>query len=165
MKLILWLAYLPLDILSSLASYLLAPFIVLLSESTARRYFRWFLTPDNPITGDESHERRWAGKPVYLKKIAWLWRNKAYGFSKSVIGADTKLPAKVWGNPEVTDKGPVEGIAVWWTVDGYWQFYYIKKMPWRKVLRMNLGWKLWGDGTRSTDGMYVFTINPVKSFD
>ena len=162
MQILRWLLYLPLDILSAVAAYVVAPVVAAVPEATAQRYFWWFLTPDNPITGDAGHERRWAGKPVYFKKVAWLWRNKAYGFSKSVIGAKTLRPVSVYGDPETTDTGPHEGWAVWRTPDGYWQFYYIKKMPWGKVLRINLGWKLWGHSLTETSGMYVFTINPFK---
>lgn len=165
MKLLLWLAFTPLAILADLIAFPVVPLVALVPEPLAKKYLSWFLTPDNPMTGDESHERRWAGHHWYPKTVAWLWRNRAYGFAKSVLGAKTLKPVEVFGDPETTDKGPHEGWAYWKTPDGYWQFYFIKKMPWDKVLRVNLGWKLWNEVLKPTSGMHVCTINPFKGYD
>jgi len=164
-KILLWLALLIPTLVVELAAFPFAPLIALLDEATAKKRFSWFLTPDNPMTGDAGHEARWAGKPIYFKKVAWLWRNRAYGFSHlPLVRARSLGPVTVNGNPAVSNRPFVEGLVIRTTAEGYWQFYYVKQTTRARCLRVNLGWKLWGSPMSATFGMYVFAVNPLMGF-
>jgi hypothetical protein len=117
------------------------------------------VTPDNPITGDEGHEARWAGRSEYMKKVAWLWRNRAFGFAAGVLKATTIGPVLTTGSPAVSNRPLVEGVVLRETPEGYWQWYCVRKMPWGKCLRVNLGWKLWDHPSKSTFGQYVCAVS------
>ena len=161
MKIITWLMLLLPNLLMDLLAFPLAPFIAALDEQTAKEFFSWFLTPDNPMTGDGGHEARWAGKPIYVKKVAWLWRNRAYGFGVRVLGARSAGPVQVKGNPHVSNRPLLEGLVLRSTPEGYWQLYYVKSTLRGKCLRVNLGWKLWGNPGEPIFGQYVFSVNPL----
>jgi len=161
----------PLSLLADLIAYPAALIIAAWPEDDLVRW-SWFLTPDNPATGDEAHEARWRGRPRYFQKVAWLWRNKAYGFSKTVLGARTNGPVTLWSStdrPVGNKAGRVEGLEIRTTPEGYWQLYYIKRVPWgrSKCLRVNLGWKIWNNelNAHPTFGMLVFTVNPFRTFE
>ena len=158
MKVILWLALLIPNILVDLLAFPLAPLIALFDESTAHKWFSWFLTPDNPMTGDVGHELRWIGKPTYIKKVGWLWGNGAYGFTSTVLRARSNGPVTIQGNPKIGNRPFVPGLVIRTTPEGYWQFYYIKRTIKDRCLRINLGWKLWGP---DQPWMYVCSINPL----
>lgn len=52
-------------------------------------WLRWFQTPDNPACGDRQfHDTQmsWTSSK-YLWTVFWQWRNPAYGFDASVLGA------------------------------------------------------------------------------
>ena len=160
-KKVLWALLLVPNIVVDLAAFPLAPLLALLDERTADDLFSWFLTPDNPMTGDAGHEARWLGKSVYLKKVTWLWRNRAYGFSSTVLRARSNGPITVVGNPAVSNRPIVEGSVLRTTPEGYWQFYFVKRTFKGRCLRINLGWKLWGTpGDGPLFGQYVFSANP-----
>lgn|SRR3990167_3623577 len=167
MKIALWIVLLIPYILAHLLAYPLAPIIALLDEQTAKELFWWFLTPDNPMTGDAGHELRWAGKPVYFKKVAWLWRNRAYGFMvNSLMRAKSGGMILTQGNPEVRNSPTlIEGTVIRYTPNGYWQFYLVKRSFKNKCLRVNLGWKLWDAMDRPLFGQYVFSVNPLMGIN
>src|SRR3990167_9575509 len=161
MKVILWLVLLIPNIIVDLLAFPLAPLIALFDESTAHKWFSWFLTPDNPMAGDAGHELRWIGKPTYIKKVAWLCRNRAYGFSSTVLRARSNGPVTVRGNPLVSNRPFVPGLVIRTTPEGYWQFYFVRRTFEGRCLRVNLGWKLWGTpGDGPLFGQYVFSANP-----
>src|SRR3990167_6263045 len=138
-KKVLWALLLVPNIVIDLAAFLLAPLIALLDARTADDLFSWFLTPDNPVTGDAGHEARWLGRSAYLKKVAWLWRNRAYGFSSTVLRARSNGPVVIKGDPAVSNRPIVEGGVTRATPEGYWQFYFVKRTFRGRCLRVNLG--------------------------
>lgn len=146
-----WLVCLPVDWFMSLIVFPLAPIVVALDCVPA-----WMMTPDNPIDGDEGHVARWAGKSKYMQHVAWLWRNKAYGFTALNADGITEYDVATYGNPKIGNNPFVPGWCLR-TVDGYWHLYVI--LPYgKRFVRINLGWKLWGG---ANFGQYVSTINPL----
>jgi hypothetical protein len=167
MKITRWLMLAPLDFfMSNVLAYLVAPFVACFSDAAARRLFPSFVTPDNPVTGDAGHEARWVGYPSYMKKVAWLWRNRAYGFSASVLKAQTAGPVAIEGSARVSNRPLYEGRVLRWTPEGYWQWYYVRRNPLypKRCIRINLGWKLWDAPGHSMFGQYVLSINPVSGY-
>ena len=160
-KFLLWVLLLVPNFLMELLAFPLAPFIAALDEPTAKKHFPSFLTPDNPMTGDAGHEARWVGKPVYVKKVAWLWRNRTYGFSHE-IRARSRGPVEVTGNPAVSNRPFFPGLVIRTTPEGYWQLYFVKRTLKGRCLRVNLGWKIWTDPLRNPHfGQYVVSFNPL----
>jgi len=145
-----WFLYVLPSFVVDLAAILLAPFVVALDCVP-----RWMMTPDNPIDGDAGHLERWAGKPAYLRRVAWLWRNKAYGFRAFNARGVNYFDVRDRGTPNVSDKPFVPGWVLR-TAGGYWQLYAI--VPYgKRYARINLGWKLWPG---PNFGQFVATINP-----
>ena len=160
-----WLALLiPHLIVTLPVAVLMAPIVALFSTAKAREYFPWFVTWDNPITGDVGHELRWLRKPKYVKKLTWLLRNRAYGFSSMVTGVKPWLNVKVNGDPLVGNRPLREGIVTRTTPDGTWQIYLVYKSFAGRCLRVNIGWKLWGDPSHPNFGQYTFAINPFMGY-
>jgi hypothetical protein len=155
-----WVALVVPALFVSLAAFPLGPIIALLPEDQARRRFAWFVTPDNPLTGDAGHVERWKGWPTYIQKLAWLWRNRAYGFSVNVLRAKSNGPVAVRGDPAVSNRPLKEGLVIRTTPEGYFQLYYIKRTMEKRCLRVNLGWKLWNEPGHPMFGQYVASINP-----
>lgn len=150
-KFLQWVVSVPVNFAVELGAIILAPLAVAIGKVP-----QWMLTSDNPITGDEGHEKRWEGKPEYLKKVAWLWRNKAYGFTQ-LNADDAGNVAKVYGQSDVSNRPWKPGWQLRVTDNGYWQFYAI--LPYKnRYARINLGWKLWSGANY---GQYVCTVNPV----
>lgn len=162
-KLALWLAFLAPNVVARLTAFLAAPVLALLVNEGGRlpRRLRWFETADNTAFGDRRHAERWGRAPTYFRFVAWLWRNKAYTFSNEVLGARTSGPVAVSGNPEIGDRPLVEGWCLRRTPEGYWHLYVVRRWGLGFVLRLNLGWKLWGRPGGPNFGQYVVTVNPL----
>lgn len=161
MKILRWLAYLLPDIAMSLAAFVVVPVAVYFRNGNRLpRWARWFETEDNDIWGDDGHYARWANVHGYWKAVAWLWRNRAYYFGSRVIGAKTIGPVEVRGNPAVSNRPYVPGWCLRTTPEGYWQLYVIKGWGRNRLVRLNLGWKLWGSFSHPNFGQFVFALNP-----
>jgi hypothetical protein len=175
MKILHWLVYLPLSLLMDAAAFLAAPFAALArKDGSLPRWARWFETEDNDCYGDEGHWARWfpEGRPLtreldaslkgYIAAVAWLWRNRAYYFNRHVIGAKVTptTPVLVTGNELVSNRPYVPGVVLRRTPDGYWQLYVIKGWGKNRLVRINLGWKLWGDPKHPNFGQFVCSVNP-----
>lgn len=185
-----WFLYLPIDIITVLMAYPLAPIIALFSDeegnSTLGKYnpLRMWLTPDNTMLGDRKHRERWASfvekHPKigpYVQRVAWLWRNKAYGFSWYLLNTKVgKDQAIHWtGDVETGDSPYHPGIWVATTsynpITARWMLYAIlPSWPKSKCIRIYLGWKLQSaikERIRGTptdrSAMMVSCINPWKS--
>lgn len=166
MKIARWIALLPASLLMNLAAYPMAPIIATLDACgvDVQRWFSWFCTPDNPLTGDGGHDARHEGSSRWWRITTWLWRNKSYGFDASVLRA---RPARPWLNVKgdrLTGNHPLrEGYCLRRTLDGYWQFYYVRRLG-KRCLRVNLGWKLWDASDAPLFGAYVFSVNPFMGY-
>ena len=136
-----WLLYLPLTTIVCLLAFPLAPIIALFADGQGdvtlsdKNPLRLWLTPDNPIEGDSGHFDRWAGfvaaHPkigMYIQRVAWLWRNKAYGWRWTVFS--TFHPG-IWF--ATTSRNPIKAR---------WMLYVIWPTFSGRCLRVYLGWKL-----------------------
>ena len=166
-----WFLLAPLDLLVSLLAYPLAPIIVLLTDGATPPAWAWpWMTDDNPIDGDGGHWERWPNdgttKRVIMRRIAWLWRNRGYGFSTFVTGRMLAGPTYFWGNRLVSDR-PMSAGFCWAYNRGTWGIYaFVPWLPFFKCgLRVRLGWKI----PLSVDcpnerAMLVTHINPIKGY-
>lgn len=132
----------------------------------------WFQTPDNPADGDNAHWERHPGTDAwstYKRRVAWFWRNVAYGFDIDVLGikeleGDT---LEVVGDLEA-GTSPAHSGYVWRVLrraDGTkagFQLYAIYQWPFWKTrcLRVNLGWKIWNFGEGLDAHQWTGMVNP-----
>lgn len=143
-----WIFLAPLELLVSILAVILAPFVVPFYNEEKGHLpfgFRWMETYDNPIDGDRGHIKRWAkirekGKlGVYLQRVGWLWRNKAYNFSYHMLGREVK---------DVTHwKGGInkKGYLLMWNSNAWGLFVFtpsIKLFGKQYHWRIYIGWKL-----------------------
>lgn len=154
MAFIKWILLIPLSFAMMLVGWSLAPILPLFADETGYlpRWLWWFQTPDNPIDGDRGHLKRWEGKPVYIRRVAWLLRNCCYGFDESVCGVHT-YPTDTLVEIGEVNASDVRGIsgACWRTMYRgskmiAWHWYFVQHYTFWKFkacVRIGLGWKLW----------------------
>jgi hypothetical protein len=162
---------------ASLANLFLAPFVVMFVQDDGRlpRWLHWFDTPDNPLSAQvidrwfPAHDtkfKRW------INNVSWLYRNSMYGFSEDVLGVTVKAYAVYTciGDENVSNKPLHEGLVKrYLTQEGitYWQWYYVKawgSAKYRRCIRANFGWKLWGDKSVGTKKQIVCSFNPFMGW-
>lgn len=161
-----WFLLATLDMLVSLLAFPLAPLIVLCtSPGGIAPAWAWpWLTHDNPIDGDAGHRRRWAGKPVWMRRIAWLWRNRGYNFSYHICGVETNKPVSIVAGRQFWNDANPRGWCVA-TCGSAWMLFAWFPYSANRGLRVYLGWKLRGkiDNPYSNPrAMLVTHINPLK---
>lgn len=167
-----WFLLAPLDMLVSLLAFPLAPFIVLCtSPGGIAPDWAWpWLTHDNTIDGDAGHRRRWAGRPIWRRRIAWLWRNRGYNFSFHKTGMPTTEPLRIWFGRDFWNDKDGKGWGICFATCGKAWMLFIW-LPWGRLfgiergLRVYLGWKLRGKIDHPDENpraMLVTHINPVK---
>lgn len=115
-------------------------------------WLNWFQTQDNTLDGDDGWKtEHFVGYPRYLKRILWLWRNPAYGFSQCVLAArlEPSDTLTIYGDPK-TSNIPGHSGWVWRQVNDinglkWFQIYVVWQYPFKpdRCLRLNFGWKLW----------------------
>ena len=165
---------LPIHLMMIGICYFLAPILPLfaLNRDTLPQYLSWFQTPDAPLDGDSGFQRvaTWI-KPKYLRRVMWLWRNPAYGFSWSVLAANPAKGKKILhiGDLRSNDDPYKAGWSFSW-IEGthYWQVRaFVKTIP-GKCIKSRFGWKMKYDAlhygrTTNTPYKFTFTFNPFKS--
>ena len=140
-------------------NYLVAPIVTLFASEAGwlPKWLWWFQTPDNPLDGDGGWQQLHRPFKVednkfkrWWNRTRWLYRNSAYGFAISVLGAKTKGTDTliIEGNPSVSNRPLTNGLTFRTLYRDnkpiYWQFYYVKAWSSTRCIRVNLGWKLWG---------------------
>lgn len=167
-----WLILAPLNLLSVLVAYVLAPVVVLFcsKDGWLPNWLWWFQTPDNSMDGDGGWKRehwQWRFKlppalATYVGRIGWCWRNPVYGFALSVLAAHEPGEPFIWhGNRKINNTNPVIDGWLFVTSGIYWNLYIIAPFCGR-TFRLYLGWKLRnGEGRRPYQ--YVCYMNPFKS--
>ena len=93
MQTLMWLRYvvqLPLFIAARLLTYPLAPIAVAFFSSDDQRTlvfpFRWMMTLDNDLDGDESWKRKNTNPWSYCTKVRWMWRNGGHALNYGLLG-------------------------------------------------------------------------------
>lgn len=155
------------SLLADFLNLFLAPLVVLFAskEGWLPRWLWWFQTPDNSLDGDKGWKAR--VKSGYISRVRWLWRNSMYGFAISVLGVKCRSTDRIGteGNPKISNRPLVEGLVVRKVYRDskviYFQWYYVKAWSSTRCIRINLGWKLWGD---SPTGQLVFSPNPCMGY-
>ena len=156
---------------------LLAPVLPLFADESGwlPACLSWFQTPDNSLDGDRGHRERWPKDGAfwtYVRRVAWLLRNCAYGFNIDVIGfkhkdGDVK---EVIGDPTVGDKSGVSGTCRWKVFrEGKlvcFQVYFVQHYQifghW-KCVRAGCGWKIWSEpGPGRIYGQHWVYFHPIK---
>lgn len=173
-----WFLLILVNWVASICNLLLAPFVVLFVDKDGwlPKWLWWFQTPDNPLSAQvidrwfPEHDtpfKRW------INNVSWLYRNSMYGFSEDVLGVTVKADAVYTciGEENVSNKPLHEGLVKrCLTQDGkvYWQWYYVKAwgpVKWRKCVRVNFGWKLWGDKSAGQKKAIVCSFNPFMGWN
>ena len=139
-----YLIYLPLFILATIATYILAPVLVLFAkDGWLPSWCWWFQTWDNSLDGDigwQTEHRPWLDTPyselnsvqLWVCRFMWLWRNPAYGFAyKLAPRADYVLTSTEYDN------------SVLYAADTGW-FFWNGDLPVSETYKFNwlIGWKL-----------------------
>lgn len=123
-------------------------------------WFGWFLTPDNPIDGDDGHQERWAGKPAYLCRVAWLIRNRAYGFKLGYIGCPAR-PYATEGDPTIKNRTEAKAGRFCLSAPPFWYIKIIRPIGFNYCLQIAFGWQL----DAPISGRCLFMFSPrITSF-
>lgn len=154
----------------NILSLILAPFIAIYSlYKPVPKWLNWFLTHDNDIDGDPDHLQRWTGDSKwkkFLRRTAWLWRNKGYTFDHDVCGRVIGNTLVNKGDPETSDAKKA-GYIFQYDENGTWEYYLVKPYSFKKdkCLRLRFGWKI-ADGLVGTGSkmMLATSIGIWKDF-
>lgn len=128
------------------------------------RWLSWFDTPDNTLDGDGGHEERWKGYPRYIKQVAWLMRNRAYGYGFFLGRSIDATNLIIQGEPYVSNRPLKNGRCL--SIDpssNTFMFYYVKSYSSKRCIRILLGWKLM-EATQKRTGNYDVSICHAISF-
>ena len=175
-----WAALIVPSLFMAILGRILAPILPLFAdcEGWLPDWLWWFQTPDNPLDGDAAHWERHPGTDAlstYARRVAWCWRNVAYGFDIDVLGVEVRsTDALIFeGDRDVGAKPPRSGWQ-WKQVkrDGKtvaFQLYGVRQYRvWpQRCLRVNLGWKCFDFEDGVTDQVIQWTcmINPFFGTD
>ena len=183
-----YLAWVPLaivEMLVTLFAYPTVPFVALfaIGKDHLPNWLKWYETPDNGVDGDDGHIKRWMWLTnwcdnhnlhqlgLYIRRVAWMWRNKMYNFSYHVTGRNVQLPVKFKGNPNVESNSlSTKGWVLLYN-DEEWGFFCF--LPWLRIgkyqfcLRCYLGWKMKGferfNGIKQSErAMLAYFIGPFR---
>lgn len=161
------------DFVVSFLAFPLAPFIVLFTNKEGESpswAFPW-LTYDNIIDGDAGHLQRWPDDgtklQTYLRRVAWLWRNRGYNYSYYQVGAEPAGTIRYKGTPLFWKRENPKGWC-YAKCDNAWMLFAWWPYPLfgiKRGIRVYLGWKLrekCEHPERNIRVMLVTHINPFK---
>lgn len=167
-----WAALGPLSLFMAVLGRILAPVLPFFVEEDGYLpgCLWWFQTPDNPADGDRAHRERHPGSgawATYKRRVAWFWRNVAYGFDIEVLGLSCRYGDEltVTGDTETTTN-PVHSGYVWRVLKrngkpiGFQLYFVYRWLPGR-CLRGNLGWKLWDFEGEAVSCQWTGMVNPL----
>jgi len=164
------------SLIADILNYFLAPIVVLFAsqEGWLPRWFSWFQTPDNSLDGDNGWQLE--NRPFkvedssfkkYINRVAWLYRNSVYGFAISVLGIKILPTDRILtvGNPKVSNRPLVEGLVKRYLYRDSkviaFQWYYVISWSPTRCVRLNFGWKLWGN---TPTGQLVFSPSVTMGY-
>lgn len=138
-----WLAILPFVLLMEVVAVLLAPVLPLFSwDAKLPVWLSWFQTPDNNLMGDDGHYARWSGKSPYLQMVAWLLRNRAYGFKWGICGTAAKS-YRCYGTPGIGNRHSYKpGKMFLFDNEGFWYYKCVAPITDSYCWQIAFGWQL-----------------------
>ena len=168
--------YLILDLLANLTGYMINIFLPSFANSNGNlpKCLSWFQTYDSTLDGTEirfisatSWLRDSLGEPTsvlnrYVLRVLWLYRNNAYGFAYSVLGAKGPFTVLSASGIEPSDRNPAVGgsrYTVFSSTTGkkYFQYKSVKDRGNGKCFETSIGWK--------PTGQFVFRWTPFRKFN
>lgn len=166
------------ELLAKVINYPLAPVAVLFASEDGwlPKWLSYLGTPDNSLDGDEGWKTEHRQFKVedskfkqWVNRTAWLYRNSMYGFSQSVLGVTIQpgFTYSVSGDELVSNRPLHNGLVNRKLVSGgkeYWQWYYVRAWSDTKCIRINFGWKLWGDLHTGKQCAFVFSVNQFMGY-
>lgn len=171
-----------LQIVALILSPLLSALSVYQHADHLPRRLYWFDTLDNTLDGDVGLYPNFPasgwGWRRWWRRVMWLCRNCAYGFSQTVIAAQlyTDHVVKTYGDAKIENKP--DGKSGWLVcvvrgADGKVRTWCVMLIyQWGtsgRCLRSYLGWKIKEDAQAGrvkehARRMHVFNLNPFASF-
>ena len=159
---ILYLALVPISLVITLLSLVIAPVLPLFATQQIGwldngsgwgvgprlpKWLSWFQTPDNSLDGDATFER--INGISYWSKVKWLWRNPAYAFALEYIHSPYKVTIK--GDNSIKDNDNAK--AGWCLVhaNGLFQFTFVTPIGFSRCIYVVLGWNIRGVVTTEKD--------------
>jgi len=150
-----WIILVPISLIVTLLSVILAPILPLFASMKEgpcdnNRYtcvgprlptwLSWFQTPDNSLYGDATFVQ--INGESYWSQVKWIWRNPGYGFSVKYLTApyDTTIS----GDPTIKDNDNAR--AGWCCVhsNGLFQFRLVLPIGFSRCVYCNFGWNIMG---------------------
>ena len=152
---LIYLALVPISLLTTLIGLVLAPVMVLFKQDklwwcdnhsyqaigpVLPTWINWFNTPDNTLDGDATFQAN--NPPSYWSKVKWLWRNPAYSFALRYLSSP--YTTSVAGDPTIKDNDNAK--AGWCLVhaNGLFQFTLVAPIGFSRCIYINLGWNVRG---------------------
>ena len=184
-----YLSLLVADLLVNGVSYFLDPVVVLFADPQGNlpRWLKYFQTHDATVDGigltggieprfvrQTKFLRDENGNPKnracrYLCRVAWLYRNNAYGFGYYVTGAvgpfaQTRSRGDTLEPP--TNRYPARNgyrLEEWRSADRrYFHLWWVREWGFGKCWEANIGWKINKYDSRA---QFVFRVWPFRSFE
>lgn len=170
--------YFLLDVVANIVGYLINPLLPLFAGADGRlpNGLSWFQPFDATLDGTETrfiaatagrrdeHGNAKSKLDRCILRVLWLYRNNAYGFSHSVLGA--KMPLRVTSEtsrPYPSDRFPaIEGSYFSTFIDAegvkYFHYAFVKDRGNGKCYEAAIGWK-------TMNGMFVCRWTPFRTFN
>ena len=170
-----FLIYFILDLTINLVGYCINPFLPLFADSEGNlpASLRWFQTYDSTLDGKEQRfieSTSWLRDGdvaqnaicTYILRVLWLYRNNAYGFAYSILGATAPFNTLEAVGVDVSDRAPaVEGsfYTIFEDAEGakYFQYKFVKDRGNGKCFEASVGWK--------PSGQFVARWTPFRKFN
>lgn len=152
---LIYLALVPISLLTTLIGLVLAPVMVLFKQDklwwcdnhsyqaigpVLPNWINWFNTPDNTLDGDATFQ---TNNPLsYWSKIKWQWRNPAYSFVLRYLSSP--YTTSVAGDPTIKDNDNAKSGWLFVHANGLFQFTTVIPIGFSRCIYCNLGWNIRG---------------------
>lgn len=152
---IFWIILVPVSLIVTLLSVILAPILPLFASDKSGPcdnnsytcvgprlpvWLSWFQTPDNSLYGDATFIK--INGQSYWSQVKWIWRNPGYGFSVKYLHAP--YDTTVSGDPTIRDNDNAR--AGWCCVhsNGLFQLRLVLPIGFQRCIYCNFGWNIMG---------------------
>jgi hypothetical protein len=139
---LLYLIFVPINLLTTIAGVILAPILPAFAKNGwLPTWLNWFQTPDNWLYGDLTFMS--LHKKNYWSEILWLWRNPAYGFAVKYLSFP--FVTTFVGDKTIKDNDNAKAGWCFVKANGLFQFVYIKRIfSTSRCIYVNCGWNIRG---------------------